>query len=63
HAWLEPTLTGFIGHILANLGLRVYHWGIDNYGDASTPVFIAQIEAFQGHHKWPRTITQRQFAK
>ena len=40
----------------------VYHWAIDNYGIASTPGFGAQIEAFQGHHKWPWTITRRQFA-
>ncbi|GAB4830029.1 Fatty acid desaturase 4, chloroplastic [Ancistrocladus abbreviatus] len=62
HMWLEPTLAGYIGYILADLGSGVFHWGIDNYGDASTPVFGAQIEAFQGHHKWPWTITRRQFA-
>ena len=28
----------------------------------STPIFGAQIDAFQGHHKWPWTITRRQFA-
>lgn len=60
--WLEPVLAGLIGYVLADLGSGVYHWGIDNYGDASTPVFGSQIEAFQGHHKWPWTITRRQFA-
>lgn len=62
HVWLQPILAGYIGYILADLGSGVYHWGIDNYGDASTPVFGGQIEAFQGHHKWPWTITRRQFA-
>ncbi|KAJ4848265.1 Fatty acid desaturase 4, chloroplastic [Turnera subulata] len=62
HIWLQPILAGYVGYILADLGSGVYHWGIDNYGDASTPVFGTQIEAFQGHHKWPWTITKREFA-
>ena len=62
HIWLEPALASLVGYILADLGSGVYHWGIDNYGDASTPIFGSQIEAFQGHHKWPWTITRRQFA-
>uniref|UniRef100_A0A6N2MPB3 Lipid desaturase domain-containing protein n=1 Tax=Salix viminalis TaxID=40686 RepID=A0A6N2MPB3_SALVM len=62
HIWLEPMLAGYLGFILADLGSGIYHWGIDNYGDGSTPVFGNQIEAFQGHHKWPWTITRRQFA-
>ncbi|KAK2387244.1 fatty acid desaturase 4, chloroplastic [Trifolium repens] len=60
--WVEPILAGWLGYILADLGSGVYHWGIDNYGDGSTPLVGAQIEAFQGHHKWPWTITRRQFA-
>ncbi|KAK6946882.1 Lipid desaturase domain [Dillenia turbinata] len=60
--WLEPTLAGLVGYVLADLGSGVYHWGIDNYGSAKTPIFGSQIEAFQGHHKWPWTITKRQFA-
>ncbi|XP_058093787.1 fatty acid desaturase 4, chloroplastic-like [Magnolia sinica] len=60
--WLEPLLAGLLGYVLADFGTGVYHWAIDNYGDASTPVFGSQIEAFQGHHKWPRTIARRQFA-
>ncbi|XP_062015394.1 fatty acid desaturase 4, chloroplastic [Rosa rugosa] len=62
HIWAEPILAGLVGYVLADLGSGVYHWGIDNYGGASTPIFGAQIEAFQGHHKWPWTITKRQFA-
>lgn len=62
HILLEPILAGLIGYVMADLGSGVYHWGIDNYGGADTPVFGSQIEAFQGHHKWPWTITRRQFA-
>ena len=62
HIWAEPILAGLVGYILADLVSGVYHWGIDNYGSASTPIFGTQIEAFQGHHKWPWTITRRQFA-
>ncbi|KAL0443389.1 UNVERIFIED_CONTAM: Fatty acid desaturase 4, chloroplastic [Sesamum latifolium] len=62
HIWLEPILSGFVGYVLADLGSGIYHWGIDNYGGAETPVFGGQIEAFQGHHKWPWTITRREFA-
>lgn len=49
-------------YVLADLATGIYHWGIDNYGDAETPVFGSQIDAFQGHHKRPRTIARRQFA-
>ncbi|XP_057975863.1 fatty acid desaturase 4, chloroplastic [Malania oleifera] len=62
HLLLEPILAGLVGYGLADLGSGVYHWAIDNYGDASTPVFGDQIEAFQGHHRRPWTIAHRQFA-
>lgn len=62
HIWLQPLLASFVGYLLADLGSGIYHWGIDNYGNASTPIFGSQIEAFQGHHKFPWTITKRQFA-
>jgi hypothetical protein len=39
----------------------IYHWGVDNYGDGSTPVVGSQIAAFQGHHQKPWTITEREF--
>ncbi|XP_008809125.1 fatty acid desaturase 4, chloroplastic-like [Phoenix dactylifera] len=58
----EPLLAAFLGYILADLGTGVYHWAIDNYGSPSTPIFGPQIEAFQGHHRWPWTITRREFA-
>ncbi|KAK1391203.1 Kua-ubiquitin conjugating enzyme hybrid, localization [Heracleum sosnowskyi] len=59
HIWLQPLLASFVGYLLADLGSGIYHWGIDNYGNASTPIFGSQIEAFQGHHKFPWTITKR----
>lgn len=62
HIWAGPILAGLVGYILADLGSGVYHWAIDNYGDATTPIFGAQIEAFQGHHKCPWFITRRQLA-
>lgn len=49
-------------YVLSDLGTGFYHWGVDNYGDATTPVFGAQIDAFQGHHQRPWTITKREFA-
>ncbi|CAI5501499.1 unnamed protein product [Closterium sp. Naga37s-1] len=49
-------------YLLADFGTGVYHFGVDNYGDSSTPIFGPQIDAFQGHHKRPWTITKRQFA-
>ena len=62
HIWLEPILAGLFGYVLANLTSGVYHWVIDNYGSASTPIFGAQIDAFQSHHEQPWAITRRQFA-
>ncbi|MCO5575241.1 hypothetical protein L7F22_029040 [Adiantum nelumboides] len=49
-------------YIAADLATGIYHWGVDNYGDARTPIFGPQIDAFQGHHKRPWTIAKRQFA-
>lgn len=46
---------------LADVGTGIYHWGVDNYGGADTPIFGRQIAAFQGHHQKPWTITQREF--
>ena len=50
-------------HILraADFLTGVYHWSVDNYGDGDTPIVGAQIAAFQGHHQWPWTITEREF--
>mmetsp|Transcript_257 Transcript_257/g.508 ORF Transcript_257/g.508 Transcript_257/m.508 type:complete len:329 (+) Transcript_257:153-1139(+) len=48
-------------YVLADLGTGIYHWAVDNYGSGRTPVFGKQIEAFQGHHVRPWTITEREF--
>lgn len=61
-AAMGAIMAAVTAYVLADLGTGVYHWGVDNYGDASTPVFGPQIDAFQGHHKRPWTITKRQFA-
>ncbi|KAG6491615.1 fatty acid desaturase 4, chloroplastic-like [Zingiber officinale] len=58
----EPLLAAYAGYVLADLASGVFHWAVDNYGGPSTPVFGSQIEAFQGHHRWPWTITRREFA-
>lgn len=50
------------GWLFADLGTSIYHWSVDNYGSADTPFFGFQIAAFQGHHKAPWTITNRNFA-
>ncbi len=50
------------GYVLADLGSGVFHWSVDNYGGASTPVLGSIIDSFQGHHARPWTITQREWA-
>lgn len=62
HTWAGPLIAGCIGYVLSDLASGVYHWGIDNYGSAKTPILGSQIDAFQGHHKWPWTITRREFS-
>jgi hypothetical protein len=59
-AVLRYVLAAVIGYEFADFGSGVYHWAMDNYGNAGTPVFGRQIEAFQGHHERPWTITHRQ---
>lgn len=58
---LQAVAAGTGAFLLVDLLSGVYHWGIDNYGSASTPVFGKQIAGFQGHHEWPWTITHREF--
>jgi palmitoyl-[glycerolipid] 3-(E)-desaturase len=45
----------------ADFGSGVYHWGVDNYGSGETKFVGSQIAAFQGHHRRPWTITEREF--
>ncbi|CAL5007963.1 unnamed protein product [Urochloa decumbens] len=52
-------MAAFAGYSLADLATGVYHWLIDNYGGAGTPLFGAQIVEFQEHHRLPSTITRR----
>mmetsp|Transcript_30457 Transcript_30457/g.116684 ORF Transcript_30457/g.116684 Transcript_30457/m.116684 type:complete len:291 (-) Transcript_30457:593-1465(-) len=57
---LASALLGvFAGYLFADVGSGIYHWALDNYGSKDTPVFGYQIEAFQGHHASPWTITNR----
>lgn len=49
------------GYVFADFVSGIYHWSLDNYGDINTPIFGFQIDAFQGHHKSPWTITRRGF--
>ncbi|OEL18578.1 Fatty acid desaturase 4, chloroplastic [Dichanthelium oligosanthes] len=56
----EPLAAALAAYSLADLATGVYHWFVDNYGDADTPVFGLQIAAFQGHHRYPSTITRRE---
>jgi len=51
---------GFLGYLVADLASGLFHFYVDNYGDASTPAVGKIIDAFQGHHARPWTITQRQ---
>lgn len=55
---LEAGAALFAAYVLADLGTAFYHFFVDNYGDARTPVFGGQIAAFQGHHQRPWTITE-----
>jgi len=65
---LPSTPLNFLGYIVAlaagyefaDFGSGVYHWAMDNYGNSRTPIWGKQIEAFQGHHERPWTITHRQ---
>ena len=61
-AWvaLGTVLSVLVGYEFADIGSGVYHWSMDNYGSKNTPIFGTQIEAFQGHHELPWTITYRQ---
>jgi len=58
---LGTCLTGFATIFLADFLSGVYHWLADNFGDANTPIFGRQIAAFQGHHRQPWIITEREF--
>ena len=54
--------TVFASYVFSDLGTGIFHWSVDNYGDKNTPIAGNVIDAFQGHHRWPGTITKRQWA-
>ncbi|XP_057795342.1 fatty acid desaturase 4, chloroplastic-like [Salvia miltiorrhiza] len=56
--WLESTIAAMAAYLAADLGTGIYHWAIDNYGSAQTPIFGPQIVGFQGHHHRPSEITK-----
>jgi ubiquitin-conjugating enzyme E2 variant len=61
-AWAELLGSVSLAYWLSDVGTGIFHWSVDNYGDKNTPVMGGIIDAFQGHHKYPWTITKRQFA-
>lgn len=44
--------------LAADLVVGLFHFFVDNYGNATTPVLGQVIEAFQGHHDAPWLITR-----
>ena len=61
-AWAELLGSVAAAYWLSDVGTGIFHWSVDNYGGKNTPVMGGIIDAFQGHHKYPWTITKRQFA-
>lgn len=45
-----------LGWYLADLITGIYHYFVDNYGSAKTPIFGSQIEEFQIHHHNPKAF-------
>ncbi|KAL0382705.1 UNVERIFIED_CONTAM: Fatty acid desaturase 4, chloroplastic [Sesamum calycinum] len=60
--WLHLTMAPLLGHLLADLTSGIYHWAIDNYGSAETPIFGSQIEWFRAHHQYHSEITKFEIA-
>ncbi|PIA32972.1 hypothetical protein AQUCO_04200010v1 [Aquilegia coerulea] len=60
--WLEPISFALFGYLMADLVSGIFHWAVDNYGDASTPFFGYHIDAFVYHHQKPAMITKNEFA-
>ncbi|EPS68241.1 hypothetical protein M569_06530, partial [Genlisea aurea] len=56
--WPKLTAAAVIGYLLADLCSGIYHWAVDNYGGAATPIFGPQIESFRAHHQRPSEITK-----
>jgi ubiquitin-conjugating enzyme E2 variant len=47
--------------LAADLIVGLFHFFVDNYGSADTPVMGSTVDAFQGHHTQPWLITRGQF--
>ena len=60
--WAATLVTVGLAYWTSDLGTGIFHWSVDNYGSKSTPLLGKVIDAFQGHHKYPWTITKRQWA-
>ncbi|KAL0403524.1 UNVERIFIED_CONTAM: Fatty acid desaturase 4, chloroplastic [Sesamum radiatum] len=60
--WLHLTTAALLGYLVADLSSGIYHWAIDNYGSAETPIFGSQIEWFRAHHQYPLDITKFEIA-
>ncbi|KAL6538386.1 hypothetical protein OROGR_012374 [Orobanche gracilis] len=56
--WLEFTFAVLLAYLLSDLVSGIYHWAVDNYGSAQTPIFGSQIESFRAHHQHPSEITK-----
>jgi ubiquitin-conjugating enzyme E2 variant len=56
---LVGAIATLAAYILADAGTGIFHWSVDNYGDKRTPLLGGVIDSFQGHHKYPWTITKR----
>uniref|UniRef100_A0A7S0KQA8 Lipid desaturase domain-containing protein n=1 Tax=Ostreococcus mediterraneus TaxID=1486918 RepID=A0A7S0KQA8_9CHLO len=59
---MAMAITIGLAYWTSDLGTGIFHWSVDNYGSKDTPLLGGVIDAFQGHHKYPWTITKRQFA-
>ncbi|CAO2205999.1 unnamed protein product [Urochloa humidicola] len=55
---LAVAMAAAAGYSLADLTTGIYHWLIDNYGGADTPILGPQIAAFHDHHLRPSAITR-----
>jgi len=53
---LRADFLAISAYALADLGVGIFHWWVDNYGDPETSVVVAE---FQGHHRQPNIITMR----
>ncbi|KAF4368706.1 hypothetical protein G4B88_000963 [Cannabis sativa] len=58
---LSSLVACVVGYVVVDLVSGLYHWAVDNYGSASTPIFGKQVKAFQLHHELPMRINKHEF--